>query len=641
MTQSPTQRRPRVRGTSRRAPASSATRAEPATVAAHLQVPAPAEAADWMHWLSPGMPSHQHLHVPTGPHGPSAMDLPLKLLTARLANGISPSSLAQAQMDWLMHLVASPGRQGELAASAAQKFGRWLQFLIRALQGPCEGCVKPPAQDKRFSHPEWKNLPFSAMAQAFLLQQQWWAEATTDVRGVSRHHEEVASFALRQWLDTWSPSNFLLTNPQVLRETLDTGGANLVTGLFNWWQDALLLAGGSHTLRGVEAFKPGETVAVTPGRVVMRNHLIELMQYEPTTTEVDREVVLIIPSWIMKYYILDLTPESSLVKYLVDQGHTVLMVSWRNPGSEDAHLCMDDYLEQGVFEAIRATRELHPDAGIHAAGYCLGGTLLAMGAALLGARGSQDIKSLTMLAAQVDFGEPGELGLFVDESQIAFLEDLMAEHGYLDGRQMAGAFQLINSKDLVWSKLVHEYLMGAQSPMTALRAWNADATRMPARMHSEYLRRLYLHNDLAEGRYRVHGHPVLLDEIRAPMFVVATERDHVSPWRSVYQVLRMARAPTTFVLASGGHNVGVVSPPEGPDAHPAAGFHHAHHVARQAPMDPMQWLEQAQWQDGSWWSAWHQWLHRHSSGRVAARRPTGIKVQGQVVPAPGTYVHQT
>ncbi len=602
--------------------------------------PHDSSALDWQRWLSTGAGTQAHTHPPSSAHAPSPIDLPLKLLIARLANGISPASVAQAQLDWAVHMAVAPTRQAELAASASQKMAQWSQYLLRALQGPCEGCVSPGATDKRFSRPEWQALPFSAIAQAFLLQQQWWAEASTGVRGVSRHHEEVVAFAARQWLDMWSPSNFVPTNPQVLRETLASNGTNLMTGLANWWQDAMLLAGGSHALRGTEAFKPGETVATTPGRVVMRNHLIELIQYEPATPEVEREVVLVFPSWIMKFYILDLTPESSLVKYLVDQGHTVLMVSWRNPGGEDAQLCMDDYLEQGVLEAVRATRELHPDAGIHAMGYCLGGTLLAMGAALLGARGSEDIKTLTLLAAQTDFREPGELGLFVDESQIAFLEDLMAEHGYLDGRQMAGAFQLINSKDLVWSKLVHEYLMGAHTPMSALRAWNADATRLPARMHSEYLRRLYLHNDLAEGRYRVHGHLVQLDEIRVPLFMVATERDHVSPWRSVYQLLRIARAPTTFVLASGGHNVGVVAPPTGPDAHPSAGFHHARHAPRKAPVDPQQWLAQAQWESGSWWPAWHQWLRRHSSGHVPARRPADIKLQGKVVHAPGTYVFQ-
>src|SRR6185369_4082187 len=264
-----------------------------------------------------------------------------------------------------------------------------------------------------------------------------------------------------------------------------------------------------------------------PGKVVYRNALIELIQYEPATAQVMAEPILVVPSWIMKYYILDLTPDDSLVKYLMGKGHTIFMVSWKNPDSADRDLGLNDYLSLGVLDEIDTVRRVRPGVRIHAAGYCLGGTLLAMAAAALAGEDRNPLKTVSLLAAEVDFEQPGELGLFIDESQISFLEDLMAERGYLDGRQMAGAFQLINSKDLVWSKLVHEYLMGAQSQINALQAWNADATRLPARMHSEYLRKLYLHNELAEGDYEVRGRAVNLDNVRLPMFVVATERDHV------------------------------------------------------------------------------------------------------------------
>jgi polyhydroxyalkanoate synthase len=285
-------------------------------------------------------------------------------------------------------------------------------------------------------------------------------------------------------------------------------------------------------------------------------------------------------------------------------------------------------------------QERYPHTRIHAAGYCLGGTLLAIAAAVLGSRPHNPLATLTLLAGLVDFHEPGELGLFIDESQIAFLEDLMAEHGYLDGRRMAGAFQLINSKDLVWSKLVHEYLMGAQTPMTAMRAWNADATRLPARMHSEYLRGLYLNNDLAEGRYVTETGPVSLSEIQIPVFVVATERDHVSPWRSVYKVHRLVRAPVSFLLTSGGHNVGIVSPPAGPMAHPQAGYRYAFHNAGMAPVDPQLWFDTAPAFAGSWWPRWHGWLAEHSTGKVKAKPVTGLLRRGAEIVAPGTYVHQ-
>jgi polyhydroxyalkanoate synthase len=572
-------------------------------------------------------------------HEPAAMDLPIKLGLARLAHGVSPSSVAQAFSDWLTHLVVSPSKQAELASSALEKALMWQDFTARVWQGHCEPCIKPAPEDKRFSRPEWQAPAYGAMAQAFLLQQQWWREAALGVRGVSRHHEEVVDFTLRQWLDMGSPSNFVATNPQVLKETLHTGGLNLMTGFANWSRDALAVLSDGRP-RGVEDFMPGRAVALTPGKVVFRNHLIELIQYEPATAKVDAEPLLIVPSWIMKYYILDLTPEDSMVKFLVEKGHTVYMVSWRNPGSEDRGLGMDDYLDLGVLAALKEVKARSGGAGIHAMGYCLGGTLLSIAAAVLAGKADNPLKTVSLLAAETDFHDPGELGLFIDESQIAFLEDLMAEHGYLDGRQMAGAFQLINSKDLVWSKLVHEYLMGAHTPMTALRAWNADATRLPARMHSQYLRRLYLHNDLAEGRYPAHGHPVSLHHIEVPMFIVATERDHVSPWKTVYKACRLVHAPVTFLLTSGGHNVGIVNPPSGPEAHPQASYRVASHAPGKAPADPRAWQETSPSSPGSWWPTWQQWLRRHSSGKVKARPVVGLMEAGTPVLAPGTYVHQ-
>jgi polyhydroxyalkanoate synthase len=579
-------------------------------------------------------PEHQ-----IGGHGPAAMDLPIKLGLARLANGVSPSSVAQAFSDWLTHLAVSPSKQAELSSSALEKALMWQEYAARAWRGDCEPCVEPAPEDKRFSRPEWQAPAFGTMAQAFLLQQQWWREATTGVRGVSRHHEDVVDFTMRQLLDMWSPSNFVATNPQVLKETLHTGGLNLATGYANWSRDALAVLSDGRP-RGVEDFLPGRAVALTPGKVVFRNHLIELIQYEPATPKVDAEPLLIVPSWIMKYYILDLTPDDSLVKFMVAHGHTVFMVSWRNPGSEDRERGMDDYLDLGVLAAVKEVKARSGAAGIHAMGYCLGGTLLSIAAAVLSGKPHNPLKTVTLLAAETDFHEPGELGLFIDESQISFLEDLMAERGYLDGRQMAGAFQLINSKDLVWSKLVHEYLMGAHTPMTALRAWNADATRLPARMHSEYLRRLYLHNDLSEGHYRAHGHPVSLHDIEVPMFVVATERDHVSPWKSVYKICRLVHAPVTFLLTSGGHNVGIVNPPGGPAAHPQASYRVASHAPHKTPADPLVWQATAPSSAGSWWPYWQQWLRRHSSGKSRARPVGDVLLDGAPVAAPGTYVHQ-
>ncbi len=568
------------------------------------------------------------------------MDLPLKAAIGRLTHGISPAALALSFQDWWIHLLASPGKQAELARSAQQKGLQWLLYLQALAQGDAEQAGRAMVQDKRFAHPQWQQPPFNMAAQAFLLAQQWWAEAMTGVRGVSAHHEQVAEFMTRQFLDMVSPSNFVPSNPEVMEATFKSGGMNLWQGAANWWHEAMLVATNSPP-PGAERFRPGEAVAVTPGKVVWRNRLIELIQYTPTTPTVHPEPVLMVPSWIMKYYILDLSPHNSMVRYLVGQGHTVFMVSWRNPGPEDSDLSMDDYLELGVLEALQAVQRAQPGRQVHLAGYCLGGTLAAIAAATLACRGESPLKSLSLLAAQTDFEQPGELGLFIDESQVAFLEDIMADHGSLDGRQMAGAFALINSKDLVWSKLVHAYLMGDTTPLDDLHAWNADATRMPARMHSEYLRRLYLNNDLGEGRYEVHGRPVVLEDVRVPMFVVGTERDHVSPWKSVYKIHRLTRTGITFVLTTGGHNVGIVNPPRSDAMAGHISHRWAVRVADAPHIDADTWAQSAEHRAGSWWPTWHEWLAA-GSGPRSKPLPVGGSGPKRLVPlddSPGTYVH--
>jgi polyhydroxyalkanoate synthase len=570
-----------------------------------------------------------------------SIDAALKARMGRMTNGLSPASVASAFEDWMTHLAVSPGRQAELAEQALRTWLRWLLYIHRSSVGECGECVLPSPQDKRFSHQQWRNPPFNWLAQGFLLTQQWWTAAMTGVHGVSRHHEHVAEFLTRQYLDIWSPSNFPWTNPQVLQAALQSGGATLARGMANWWRDAMVLAtNGSPP--GTERFRPGETVAVTPGKVVLRNALIELIEYAPATRSVYPEPVLIVPSWIMKYYILDLSPRNSLVKYLVEQGHTVYMISWKNPGADDRDLRLNDYVEMGVLAALDAVERMRPRHRIHAMGYCLGGTLLAMAAAHAAKKSHSPLATVSLLAAQTDFEEPGELGLFIDESQIAFIEDVMSERGYLDGRQMAGAFAFINSKDLVWSKLVHEYLMGGQTPLTDLRAWNADATRMPQRMHSEYLRKLYLHNDLAEGRYQIDGQPIALKDIRLPLFAVSTERDHVSPWKSVYKIHLLTNAEVTYVLTTGGHNVGVVNPPAAAVPGKPIGYRYAVRPAGTTYLDPDSWYERASYRSGSWWPAWQAWLAAHS-GEPIKPLPIGGRGQGRqpiLGDAPGTYVRE-
>jgi len=452
------------------------------------------------------------------------------------------------------------------------------------------------------------------------------------VRGVTPHHEQVVEFVGRQILDIFSPSNFPATNPEVLRATLQEGGANLQRGLSNLLEDWERAVAGRKPV-GAEDFVPGREVAVTPGKVVYRNDLCEVIQYAPATEQVHPEPVLIVPAWIMKYYILDLSPENSLVRYLVERGHTVFILSWKNPGPDDRDTSFDDYRRLGILAALDTIGRIVPDRRVHAVGYCLGGTLLAITAAAMAREKDQRLASLTFMAAQTDFNEAGELNLFIDESQVSFLEDIMWEQGYLDTKQMAGAFQLLRSNDLIWSRMVRNYLLGEREGMIDLMAWNADGTRLPYRMHSDYLRRLFLGNDLAEGRFRVDGRPVALSDIRVPIFAIGTERDHVAPWRSVYKIHLLTDTEVTFLLTSGGHNAGIVSEP----GHAGRRYRMSCRSDTARYVDPDTWLAQETPQEGSWWPAWQSWLAAHS-GALVAPPETGAADRPPLADAPGTYV---
>ena len=560
-------------------------------------------------------------------------DRSLHAAMARFTSGLSPAALTYAYLHWATHLANAPGKRLQLIDKAARKAVRFADYAVRyAMSGghtPC--CIEPLPQDKRFVAEEWQRFPYNFLYQSFLLQQQWWHNATIGVRGLSKQHENMVAFAARQLLDTVSPSNFLPTNPEVLHQTLREGGGNLLRGWQNFTQDWERTMAGKKPV-GAEDFIVGRDVAVTPGKVVYRNRLIELIQYAPATEKVRPEPVLIVPAWIMKYYILDLSPHNSLVKYLTEQGFTVFMISWMNPGPDDRDLGLDDYRTLGVMAALDAIGDIVPDEKVHTVGYCLGGTLLSMAAAAMARDGDDRLKSMTLLAAQTDFTEAGELMLFIDEGQIAFLEDMMWEQGFLDSHQMAGAFQMLRSNDLVWSRLIHEYLMGERRPMIDLMAWNADATRLPYRMHSEYLRRLFLENELAEGRFLVEGKPVALTDIRIPIFAVGTLRDHVAPWRSTYKINLQADTEVTYLLTEGGHNAGIVSEP-GRDGR---SFQVMTKQADDRYLDPETFLETVPRKDGSWWPEWLAWLSARS-GTPVAPPPMG----SPLCEAPGSYVLQS
>lgn len=556
---------------------------------------------------------------------------------ARATHGASPIAISTAWYDWLAHIAISPGLRVQLTLEArAMAFEHWKQFWIQTgftlPRSPEEFGALTEARLKfiQDAYDEWVN---------------WLTRSTARPVGVSRVHAERTSFSLRQVLEAFHPRNFLLGNPEALRTTADEAGANLMRGLGYFVEDLSDAARLSPPGRdGEAASELGETLATTPGKVIYRNRLIELIQYEPATAQVKREPILITPAWIMKYYILDLSAQSSLVKYLVDSGFTVFMISWRNPGPDDRNLSFDDYRQLGVVAALDAIGSVLPGIAVHAVGYCLGGTLLSVAAAAIAREDEGRLASMTLLAAQTDFTEPGELAVYIDEAQLAALDADMESHGYLDGDQMAAAFALLRSRDLIWRRIQTEYLLGQRGEQIDLVKWNEDVTRMPYRMHSQYLRHFFLNNDFVQGRLTVDGQPVAVSDIRAPIFALGTTKDHVAPWRSVFKIHLFADTEVTFALTNGGHNAGVVSPPDHP--------HRTHWIHTRLDgdhyVDPDHWKGEAEEREGSWWPSWRDWLAGKSSGE---RKPKRIKRadiagneigSGETLPAaPGQYVRET
>lgn len=588
--------------------------------------------------------------TPSSADAATALDAAVQAQLSKFSMGLSPISLALAYSDWLMHLAVSPGRQLQLMQ----------QWVNAASLDPAAKSTALEA-DARFADLAWQQWPFNQLHRSFKASEDWW-RAATQVQGLSAHHRHVVSFFNRQALDAVSPSNGLLTNPQVLEKGLATFGQSWFKGAQQFWHDVLTQptsrqAGAAHL--NPLPYQVGKDVAVTPGKVVFRNHLIELIQYTPSTPTVWPEPLLIVPSNIMKFYILDLSPKNSMVRYLVGQGHTVFMISWRNPDASDRHLGMQDYLETGVMTAMGEVKALTQAPRIHALGYCLGGTFLAIVAAALGRcqaksavpkrRGRQsdqqhrrqddvacwdsmpELASVTLLAAQTDFQEPGELGVFIDDDQLNTLRAAMARTGFMSGSQMAGSFQFLNARDLIWSRHIRRYLMGEDDVGNDMMSWNADVTRLPERMHNEYLSSLFLNNALAQGHYRLGGQGVALVDMAAPLLVVGTLRDHVSPWRSVFKIHLHTQNETTFILAAGGHNAGIVSEP----GHPRRSYQIDHLPQGHGWVDPDEWLAHAPLVQGSWWPAMHDWLKARSGTPVPA---SPIDASRVVCDAPGQYI---
>lgn len=571
---------------------------------------------------------------------PSAADFDreFRAQLAQFTGGLAPTSFASAWADWAMNLAQSPIRQGQLRQEAAERAQDTWAFALRAatsaLVSPAEGTQDA---DRRFSDEAWSRFPYNLYARAFQNSQALMNDAVRGVIGVETDHARLLEFAVRMLLDASSPSNCLASNPELLALTYAERGQNLVRGVQHVLEDLQnTVEGGAKP--SASPFVVGETVAATPGKIVYRNNLIEVIQYTPVTGQVHAEPVLIFPAWIMKYYILDLSPHNSMVGFLVERGHTVFMVSWKNPDASDRDVGMDDYVQSGFRAAVDAVTAIVPRRKIHAAGYCIGGTLLTIGSAMLAREKDERLATITLLAAQTDFSDPGELAYFINPAQLAMLEAMMHKNGVLESRQMGSAFAMLRSQEMVWQPMVDTYLKGRRAPMIDLLAWNADGTRMPWRMHTQYLYRLYLNNELAQDRFPVDGQPIRLSDINVPMFVVGTETDHVAPWKSVYKIDNLTRSnDLSFLLTSGGHNAGIVSGP----VHPRRRYRLRTRQLTDPHLTPDEWMAATPAHEGSWWPAWQQWLVDHSSGMTKPPRLGAPgKGYGVIGDAPGLYVHR-
>jgi polyhydroxyalkanoate synthase len=561
------------------------------------------------------------------------VDKKLRQQVARVTRGLSPIDIPAAVMDWAGHMAMSPGKVLSLAESAVRNGLELRAINARSMRRAEDGIT--PVADRRMQAEEWQHWPFNVLAHGHRLAKEFALEATTGVDGVRHDHEQFVRFLALQLVELLSPANFPLTNPEFLATTKREKGANLVRGARNLVDDRRRKLNGE-PLQGRENFEVGKDIAITPGKVVYANRLIEVIRYEPQTDEVAAEPLLIVPAWIMKYYILDLSPRNSLVNYLVAQGKTVFIISWKNPGEEDRDLGMHEYLRDGVMAALDVVSKVVPDQKIHGVGYCLGGTLLSMAAAYMAREGDDRLKTMSLFAALIDFREAGEITTFLGESTYSFLEALMSKQGYLDIDNMVDAFSSLRVSDLVHGPKVQRYLLGQDRSLNDLMAWNEDGTRLPHKMHTEYLQNCYLENNLAEARYEVDGRPICIGDITVPSFVLGTATDHVAPWKSVYKAMRLMNNELTFVLTTGGHNAGIAC---GPD-HPRR----KHQIATRAPGDlycaPDRWAESTELVDGSWWPAWNDWLDWHTSGRTVPPA-MGNSAEGieAIREAPGTYVY--
>ena len=556
-------------------------------------------------------------------------------------NPLEPAVVSRAYQALWQQMLTDPERLVEAQVSLWQDYAKLWENTARRLAGEdVEPAAAPEPGDRRFKDDAWSENPlYDHIRQSYLLASKFMLSTVRETEGLDAHTAHKVDFYTRQFIDALAPTNFAMTNPEVARRTVETGGENLVQGLSNMLED---LERGQGRLRirmtDLDKFKLGENVAVTPGKVVFENDLMQLLQYAPTTDTVRKRPLLVIPPWINKYYILDLRPKNSFIKWAVDQGHTVFVISWVNPDERLAHKGMDDYLLEGPIAALDAIEKAAGESRVNAIGYCLGGTLLAATLAYLKAGDAvaapaadrrPGIESATFFTTMVDFEEPGELGVFIDEEQLSLVEESMKEKGYFDGAKMAEAFNLLRANDLIWSFVVNNYLMGRDPFPFDLLYWNSDSTRMPRAMHSAYLRDMYQHNRLREpGGITLDGVPIDLTAVDVPIYILSTREDHIAPWRSTYAATRLYRGPIRFVLAMSGHIAGVVNPPSA---------NKYGYFTGELAATPDAWIEAAAARDGSWWPDWDAWVGEHDGGEALPREP-GAGSLPIIEDAPGRYV---
>ena len=547
---------------------------------------------------------------------------------------LDPFNLGGAFMEMASRLMANPARLMQAQMGFWQDYlTLWGNTARRMMGGEVKPVISEDSKDKRFKDDAWReNEVFDFIKQSYLLSARYMQNVVRGTEGeLDPKNAQKVDFYTRQFVDAMSPTNFLMTNPQVLRRTAETGGENLLKGLTNLLTD---LERGKGNLRismtDRSKFAIGENIAVTPGKVVYRNELMELIQYSPTTEKVLKRPLLLLPPWINKFYILDLRPKNSLIRWAVSQGHTVFVCSWVNPDRELAEKDFEDYMKEGPYAALDAIQQATGERNVNAIGYCLGGTLLAATLAHMAAKRDTRIKSATFFTTMTDFEEAGEISVFIDEVQLKAVEQKMGERGFLAGGEMANTFNMLRANDLIWSFVVQNYLLGQEPFPFDLLFWNDDSTRMPAKMHSFYLRRMYQQNDLVKpGGITLDGVPIDLRKIKIPVYLLSTREDHIAPWKSTYRATQIYGGPIRFVLAASGHIAGVVNAPESGK--------YSHWTNEALPADPEEWLEGATELAGSWWPDWQRWVTGLDNAMVPAREPGAGKLPA-LADAPGDYV---